>query len=280
MKNGFFTDMEVHPAAAVFPMLSDDELRDLAEDIKANGLIHPIILDGDGVLIDGRNRLAACNLAGVVPTFENLNGHDPVAYILASNISRRHMNAGQRAMAVVMVRDFHKVKIVDAAKSADVAVGRVGQAETIRKWAPDLAEAVLSGAEPLNSAYDEARRRKAAATSTEAQMQRLRTKASDLAELVVEESLSLSEAMAVADTREKEEHEARVRMTRYFIESSEMLRSILWKSPGEILDGWMEGVSPNQQEGVFAEQIWSAGGLRALANDLAALADEMASRQG
>jgi ParB-like chromosome segregation protein Spo0J len=62
--------IEVHPLAALFPMMSDDELADLAEDIKANGRIHPIVLDADGVLIDGRNRLRACELAAIEPEFE------------------------------------------------------------------------------------------------------------------------------------------------------------------------------------------------------------------
>jgi hypothetical protein len=32
---------EVHPVADLFPMMTDDELDDLAGDIKANGQIHP-----------------------------------------------------------------------------------------------------------------------------------------------------------------------------------------------------------------------------------------------
>src|SRR5580765_7417191 len=97
--------MRVHPAAAVFPMLSDDELQDLAEDIKVNGLLHPITLDAEGMLIDGRNRLAACKLAGVEPTFTTLNGHDPVAFILSANIQRRHLSKGQQAAAALLVWD-------------------------------------------------------------------------------------------------------------------------------------------------------------------------------
>lgn len=34
--------LRVHPAAAAFPMMPDDELAALAEDIKANGLNQPI----------------------------------------------------------------------------------------------------------------------------------------------------------------------------------------------------------------------------------------------
>ena len=61
-------ELPVHPAADVFPMLDPDELSDLASDIQANGLQHPIIIgqvDGVEMLIDGRNRLAACKLAKV-----------------------------------------------------------------------------------------------------------------------------------------------------------------------------------------------------------------------
>ena len=96
-------DFQVHPAAAVFPLLADEELRNLAADIKEHGLNHPIVLDKNRVLIDGRNRLAACNLAGVEPSFTTLaDGVDPIAFILSENIYRRHLSKGQQAMTVVM----------------------------------------------------------------------------------------------------------------------------------------------------------------------------------
>ncbi|MFJ7590836.1 ParB N-terminal domain-containing protein [Streptomyces sp. NPDC097617] len=59
--------LKVHPFADTLPMLDQDELHDLAESIKTEGLHHPIVLDPDGVLVDGRNRLAACKIAGVEP---------------------------------------------------------------------------------------------------------------------------------------------------------------------------------------------------------------------
>lgn len=45
-------------------MLAEDELNELAADMKANGLIHPLVVK-EGVLIDGRNRREACRIAGV-----------------------------------------------------------------------------------------------------------------------------------------------------------------------------------------------------------------------
>src|SRR5262245_1065618 len=82
-------------------MLDEPELRRLAEDIGANGLIHPIVLDPDGRILDGRNRYAACQLAGTEPTFTTYDG-DPVARILSANNERRHLTLPQRAAAVAL----------------------------------------------------------------------------------------------------------------------------------------------------------------------------------
>ena len=70
-----------------------------------HGLVHDIIVDGD-MLIDGRNRLKACEIAGVTPRFRDFPWDGPaedkedaiVSYIVSENIRRRHLNAGQRAI--------------------------------------------------------------------------------------------------------------------------------------------------------------------------------------
>ena len=98
-------DLPVHPHAAIYPILPDDEMQELAESIKHNGLHQPIILgeyEGKIHVIDGRNRIAACKIIGVEPHHEMINGVDPVALIADSNISRRHMTRSQRSMAMAM----------------------------------------------------------------------------------------------------------------------------------------------------------------------------------
>ena len=70
--------LPVHSAADKLPMMSDAELEALAADIKANGLLEPIVVwednteaakGGEGpfptYLLDGRNRLAALKLLGI-----------------------------------------------------------------------------------------------------------------------------------------------------------------------------------------------------------------------
>lgn len=92
--------MKTHPVANLFPMLADGELADLAADIKANGLRLPIVT-WQGQIIDGRNRLAACKLAGVEPQTVDFTGADPVKYIVSTNLKRRHLSDGQRGALAV-----------------------------------------------------------------------------------------------------------------------------------------------------------------------------------
>lgn len=91
-------DPSFHPACLLFPRLSDDELRTLAEDIRQNGLLNPIVTL-DGAILDGRNRLAACRVAGVTPRFVEWGGDgSPLAWVVAVNLVRRHLTACQRAV--------------------------------------------------------------------------------------------------------------------------------------------------------------------------------------
>ena len=98
-------DMATHPSADLFPMLSADDMQELADDIKQNGLVHPIVTaveDGIEYLIDGRNRLAACEMAGVVPEFRSFEG-DINAFINSVNNLRRELTKGQKAMAYAVM---------------------------------------------------------------------------------------------------------------------------------------------------------------------------------
>jgi hypothetical protein len=104
----------VHPAADLFPLMSPEELKALAKDIKKNGLresAEVIVRDGKDILIDGRNRLDALELLG--RGFEKyieiaarecfLDEGDPrvsddwvVPHIISKNLHRRHLTAEQR----------------------------------------------------------------------------------------------------------------------------------------------------------------------------------------
>jgi DNA-binding transcriptional regulator YhcF (GntR family) len=110
----------VHPAAELFPMMPEPELRELAEDIKKNGVRFPVTLwrggwNGDTYLLDGRNRLDAMELAGnrlnwrggYAKAFDDFGFHtvggDPYEYVITANLHRRHLTSEQKRELVEKV---------------------------------------------------------------------------------------------------------------------------------------------------------------------------------
>lgn len=166
--------MQIHPVADLFPMMSDDDLASLAEDIKANGQTEPIMLDAAGeVLIDGRNRLAACKLAGVEPKFTRLNGEDQTAFILSRNMARRNLTKGQ--LAIVAAKASPKAEQRGGDRKSPGAQSTfkmkidfpmvsdrdLSQARVIVEHAPLLADGVLSGTKKFSEAFADAQKTKA-----------------------------------------------------------------------------------------------------------------------
>jgi hypothetical protein len=209
--------MKIFPAADLFPMLPDDELQQLAADIKENGLRDPIVLatvNGEEMLVDGRNRLAACKLAEVEPTVRRLNGEDPTAFVVSVNINRRHMTKGQRAMAVAMIYPEpakggrgKRSQNWEGIGSTKTAQNLLSQARTVLAHTPQLAQQVLAGL-PLHEAYTTAMAIKAEGESDTAKLDRLRSDAPHFAELIDLGKMTLGQAAAAHAQQLIEEAEA------------------------------------------------------------------------
>ena len=90
--------MKAHPIANVWPMLDDDKLDELAEDIRQQGQLQPI-WTFDGMILDGRNRFEACRRAEIKPIIMEYRGDEPTAFAVSLNDRRRHM--GKSALAAV-----------------------------------------------------------------------------------------------------------------------------------------------------------------------------------
>ena len=188
----------VHPAAALFPMMGEDELKGLADDIKANGLIDPVKLNYDeSILIDGRNRLCACEIAGaetgtdylITAALPEMTEEETLSYITSSNVHRRHLTVGQVSSVAAdlepMFAEAAKererlrkskggVTIADSrhttkrerqsAERAAKAVGASGKSvsdvKALRRDAPDLAAKVADGSMTINAAKVELKKRK------------------------------------------------------------------------------------------------------------------------
>lgn len=95
----FVQALPFHKASYRSRCLTRSELNALAASIRKNGLRVSIKLL-DGQLLDGRHRLKACSMAGVEPTFEELDGvADPAAYVDDLNEGRRQNSSDQRTLS-------------------------------------------------------------------------------------------------------------------------------------------------------------------------------------
>src|SRR4051812_48742255 len=109
MTDDWRKSVKVHPAAEIFPMMSGDELDELAKDIAENGFQQPLIFLA-GQLLDGRNRVAALHRVSNEGRRDELaadimegrssvyfaSHEDPIAYVVSSNLRRRHLTAEQK----------------------------------------------------------------------------------------------------------------------------------------------------------------------------------------
>lgn len=192
----------VHPVADAFPLLEGDEFDALVADIDEHGLIEPVVLAPDGdTIVDGRNRYRACEKAGRDPVFTTLGPHytddEIVAYIISTNVRRRHLSVGQLSMIGQKIRhhmaEQAKERQAQAAgrpqgtkksvgpisgqengRSAHQAAAAVGVAHTsiskaakIEAVAPDLAADVMAGTRTLDDGYKQAIAREKAAREKE-----------------------------------------------------------------------------------------------------------------
>ncbi|KUN02148.1 plasmid replication/partition related protein [Streptomyces yokosukanensis] len=206
----------------LFPALDEEDLNALADNIKEKGLIHPVVLDRDGRVIDGRNRLKACEIAGVEPAYTTYEGDDPDGYVLSANAHRRNLTKGQLAMITAKAcplsgqsgRPPSGQSSRFLSGQLGISRGFVGKANVVLQHAPDLVDPVISGATGLNEAYATAQENKAKANSAEVQLARLREEDPELADRVVEGHLTLAGAWAERTERVEEDKRQRRVATR------------------------------------------------------------------
>jgi hypothetical protein len=120
-------DLPFHPAANIFPLMTEADFDGLVDDIRRHGLREPVALL-DGQILDGRNRYRACLLAGVECQTVPVAPDDPVAYVLSLNQHRRHLTPAQLAVVAAKAKDVYQA----AAKERIRTGGRQGAEITNR----------------------------------------------------------------------------------------------------------------------------------------------------
>lgn len=98
--------LQFNPICLEYEPLSPDDLKALADDIRAHGQKIPIQLDAEGRILDGKNRYAACIdfLPTVRPKLAKWKGRATDeryrAFVESHNDRRRHETAAQRAARI------------------------------------------------------------------------------------------------------------------------------------------------------------------------------------
>jgi len=172
--------MKAHPIANVWPMMDDDKLDDLAEDIREQGQLQPI-WTFEGMILDGRNRLEACRRADIKPIIMEYKGDEPTKFAQSLNEKRRHQSASIKAAVAVQLEPFFaedakrrqirkpKAESVqekipeqkrpqareEAAKSVGVNDRYVQDAKKVKAEAPEVFEKLLAGKINLQDAKRE-----------------------------------------------------------------------------------------------------------------------------
>jgi hypothetical protein len=166
------SEMQFHEYANLFPMMNNEELSSLVEDMRTNGYdtTTPIITYQSRIL-DGRNRYRASLEAGVEPVYQEFKGGDALGFTIRHNLKRRHLTSSQRAAVAVDVeavlakqakanmsaggvarhQGFEKIQnpVVHAAKHAAKLLGTnehyVVDAKKLKEQEPRVFEQVLAG---------------------------------------------------------------------------------------------------------------------------------------
>jgi hypothetical protein len=157
--------MKIHPAAEAYRLMTDEELAGLTANIAEHGQRDAIVLGRVNgaeteAVVDGRNRLRACEIIGVEPRFETkeFKDDDEVRAFVRSRNERRDLSKGERAMAVAMLYpepERGRGKKDAARKDAETSsftYRRVQQARQVLHHSSELALAVRDGSLKLDQA--------------------------------------------------------------------------------------------------------------------------------
>lgn len=205
------TKLKNHPYADLFPMMTAAELDALAADIAENGLRQPVVTY-QGAVLDGRNRLLACDRAKVEPAFVEHEGDEAsaLALVISLNVQRRDLTAAQRALAAArcveytpLSRDGRK----NLAAQFKVSEKPIQQAKAILAEAPDLVAQVDSGALFLGAAYDQLQSRRSQSAQKSKDAERASEYGAEYREAISNGQMTLDQALQEIVKRQREESE-------------------------------------------------------------------------
>lgn len=149
----------IHPCAELFPMMTPEDSAQLRDDVEAHGFEQPIIIDQDDRLLDGRNRLVVSVEIGLDPPIERRVVHDPLSFVISTNLRRRHLSLSQLATIAVEIEPMYAAAAAErqkagkkAGKKADLPTDLSESSRRKRETAHQAAAAVGVGGTTVKKA--------------------------------------------------------------------------------------------------------------------------------
>ena len=100
-------DRPFHPVTKIIPEMVGEEFDYLKDSIAKIGLLEPIWVDKDGLILDGRARYRACLELGIDPQYRTYEGDASILlFVVAANVNRRHLNPLQRAIIAYDIKEI------------------------------------------------------------------------------------------------------------------------------------------------------------------------------
>jgi len=142
--------------AALFPMMSGRDRELIKSSIASDGqlvAIHRCKASGD--ILDGRNRLSVLEELGLDPWIEDVITEDPMGWVLANNLERRHMTESERAMLGVRLSKMTGLSRSEAARMTSVSRRLISFAGNVDSCGTELLnDAVNTGGMSVSLASD------------------------------------------------------------------------------------------------------------------------------
>ena len=98
------SELKPHPQQQLVPNMSQSEYADLVNDIRQNGILQPIDITYENVILDGHHRFRAAKELGIkdvevrIPELIDISEDE---YLISVALNRRHLSEGQKAALMV-----------------------------------------------------------------------------------------------------------------------------------------------------------------------------------
>ena len=117
------SELKPHPHQELVPPMSLEDYHNLLEDIRRNGILQPIDITYNNVILDGHHRVKAAKELGIKEVevrIPELLYVDEDEYLISVAMNRRHLTEGQKA---VLANEYRKILSEKAKKErAEIAV--------------------------------------------------------------------------------------------------------------------------------------------------------------